>query len=167
MAQASYSPLLLADSSPSHLPQLIIFSHWPPSPYSVIVISRKLLEVGGGDGRPIGIKEPWADVNEKLFTIACNLSSYSLIHEKNTKIFVYELWDLTYLMCWLLLSVGCVCTHCADWLPSGPESAVPASRAGPAPYYPRPACPNKGPWRQSKSCVLSGVVCQVLRQFPL
>ena len=30
------------------------------------------------------------DVNEKQFTIASNLSSYSLIHEKNTKIFVYE-----------------------------------------------------------------------------
>ena len=31
------------------------------------------------------------DVNEKQFTIASNLSSYSLIHEKNTKIFVYEM----------------------------------------------------------------------------
>ena len=126
--------LLSADSLPSHLPQLIIFSHWPPSPYSVIVISRKLLEVGGGDGRPIGTKEPWADVNEKLFTIACNLSSYSLIHEKNTKIFVYETYvDIWYLMCWLLLAVDCVCAALTDCRVSQPESAVTAGRAGPAP----------------------------------
>ena len=129
--------LLSADSSPSHLPQLIIFSHWPPSPYSVIVISRKLSEVGGGDRRLIGTEElslELMDVNEKQFTIASNLSSYSLIHEKNTKIFVYKLWDLCP-MCsvdiWYLWCVDCFCTHCADWLPSGPESAVPSGRAGP------------------------------------